>query len=591
MDKGVVVKVSGPLVEAVGMEQASMYDVVHVSEEKLVGEVILIKRERVSIQVYEDTSGIGPGDPVYPSGGPLVVELGPGLLTGIFDGIQRPLEVIASETGPFIKRGVSLAALPRDRRWKYEPQRPVGGHVSPGDILGTVQETAPVAHRIMVPPGVSGRLLENKSGSFTVEETVAVVETEKGSRPVTLAQRWPVRRPRPIREKLRPETPLVTGQRVVDTLFPVAKGGTAAIPGPFGSGKTVFLHQVAKWADSQVIVYIGCGERGNEMADVLLEFPELRDPRSGRSLSERTVLIANTSNMPVAAREASIYTGITVAEYYRDMGYDVAVMADSTSRWAEALREISGRLEEMPGEEGYPAYLGTRVAAFYERSGRAACLGDDEREGTLSVVGAVSPPGGDLNDPMVQMTLRAVKTFWSLDAELAYQRHFPSINWLTSYSLYIDNVEDFYRREVAGDLPPLRAWALEVLGREAELKEIVRLVGTETLSLAERLVLDTARVLREDFLHQFAFDEHDAFTSLRKQYRMLRAINLFHRQAEEALAAEVEFNQIIGLEIRERIVRARYVPEKESAYFDKLEEAIREAFAALPRGGGQPATD
>ncbi|HNQ36052.1 MAG TPA: V-type ATP synthase subunit A [bacterium] len=581
MENGEIIKVSGPLVEAVNMKSARMYDVVYVGRQRLVGEVIRLRLDRASIQVYEDTSGLGPGDPVFPSGGPLAVELGPGLLTSIFDGIQRPLDLIARETGSFIRRGVNLAALPRDRRWDFTPAVRPGDKVTAGDVLGTVPETELLVHKILVPPETAGEVLEIAGGSFGLDQPVGLLRTPEGQVPLKLMHTWPVRRPRPYLEKLRPEIPLVTGQRVVDTLFPVAKGGSAAIPGPFGAGKTVFLHQVAKWADSQVIVYIGCGERGNEMADVLLEFPNLKDPRSGRPLMDRTVLIANTSNMPVAAREASIYTGITIAEYYRDMGYDVALMADSTSRWAEALREISGRMEEMPGEEGYPAYLGTRLAAFYERSGRVKCLGSRSATGSLSVVGAVSPPGGDLNDPVVQMTLRAVKVFWALDDQLAYQRHFPAINWLSSYSLYLGNLEGFLGAEVAPEWPELRRWAMGILGREAELKEIIRLIGTETLSLQERLLMDTARSLREDFLHQFAFDENDAYATLQKQYLMLKTIALFHQKSEEALSEGVPLNRILGLPVREQIVRNRYVAEDNLSHFHALEKEIVTSFEAL----------
>ena len=581
MENGEIIKVSGQLVEAVNMKSARMYDVVYVGRQRLVGEVIRLRLDRASIQVYEDTSGLGPGDPVFPSGGPLAVELGPGLLTSIFDGIQRPLDLIARETGSFIRRGVNLAALPRDRRWDFTPAVRPGDKVTAGDVLGTVPETELLVHKILVPPETAGEVLEIAGGSFGLDQPVGLLRTPEGQVPLKLMHTWPVRRPRPYLEKLRPEIPLVTGQRVVDTLFPVAKGGSAAIPGPFGAGKTVFLHQVAKWADSQVIVYIGCGERGNEMADVLLEFPNLKDPRSGRPLMDRTVLIANTSNMPVAAREASIYTGITIAEYYRDMGYDVALMADSTSRWAEALREISGRMEEMPGEEGYPAYLGTRLAAFYERSGRVKCLGSRSATGSLSVVGAVSPPGGDLNDPVVQMTLRAVKVFWALDDQLAYQRHFPAINWLSSYSLYLGNLEGFLGAEVAPEWPELRRWAMGILGREAELKEIIRLIGTETLSLQERLLMDTARSLREDFLHQFAFDENDAYATLQKQYLMLKTIALFHQKSEEALSEGVPLNRILGLPVREQIVRNRYVAEDNLSHFHALEKEIVTSFEAL----------
>ncbi|MCM8762735.1 MAG: V-type ATP synthase subunit A [Candidatus Omnitrophica bacterium] len=580
MEQGKIIKVSGPLVQAEGMKSARMYDVVRVGEDKLIGEVIRIEGDIISIQVYEETEGLRVGDPVFGTGIPLIVELGPGLLSNIFDGIQRPLSRLG-ERGDFIIKGTQIHPLDRDKRWQFNPLVKKGDMVVEGDIIGEVKETVILTHKIMVPPGVSGELIDIKEGSFTVEEEIGRVKTKDNKEiPLFLMQRWPVRVKRPVIEKKTPCEPLVTGQRVIDAFFPVAKGGTACIPGPFGSGKTVVLHQIAKWADAQVVVYIGCGERGNEMADVLIEFPELKDPATGRPLMERTVLIANTSNMPVAAREASIYTGITIAEYFRDMGYSVALMADSTSRWAEALREISGRLGEMPGEEGYPAYLGSSVASFYERAGRCLCLGN--REGALSVLGAVSPPGGDLTDPVVQMTLKAVKVYWGLDDRLAYQRHFPAINWLTSYSLYVDNLRPYIEKEVASDFPSIRQEALSILEKEAELIEIVRLVGMETLSSHDRLILETARAIREDFLHQSAFDDRDAYTTLKKQYRMLRAVMLFHSCASDAIEKGVSIDKIHKMPVKEGLVKMRYIPHsKVKEDFDRLEQEIQQAFSTL----------
>ncbi|MGI6595358.1 MAG: V-type ATP synthase subunit A [Candidatus Ratteibacteria bacterium] len=582
MDKGKIVKVSGPLVQAEGMKSVRMYDVVRVGEDKLIGEIIRIEGDIVSIQVYEETEGLKVGDPVVGTGLPLVVELGPGLLSNIFDGIQRPLTQLEI-TGDFIVKGTQMPALDRKIKWQFTPLKKAGDVVGGGDFIGEVQETEILTHKIMVPPGVAGEIIEIKQGSFNVEEEVGRVRRKDGEEePLYLMQKWPVRMKRPVQEKRPPVEPLVTGQRVIDMLFPVAKGGTACVPGPFGSGKTVILHAIAKWADAQIIVYIGCGERGNEMADVLIEFPELKDPGTGRSLMERTVLIANTSNMPVAAREASVYTGITIAEYFRDMGYSVALMADSTSRWAEALREISGRLEEMPGEEGYPAYLGTTVASFYERAGRSLCLGG--REGALSVIGAVSPPGGDLTDPVVQMTLKVVKVYWGLDDTLAYQRHFPAINWLSSYSLYEASVREFFEKNVAQDVPSIRQEALSILEKESELIEIVRLVGMETLSANDRLILDTAKTIREDFLHQLAFDDRDAYTTLKKQYRMLKAIILFHRYASRAIEQGVPVDKISAFPVKEDIVSMRYIPHSEEGAFDLLEQAIKDAFIASDIG-------
>lgn len=586
MSQGVVVKVSGPLVVATNLPEAKMFDVVRVGHQGLIGEVIEIRGERVSIQVYEETSGIGPGDPVVSTGQPLSVELGPGMLEGIFDGIQRPLDVIVNQAGSFITRGIDVPALNREKKWYFRPVAKEGDRVTGGDILGTVQETVIVEHKIMVPPYVEGVVEEIKEGEFTVTEVVAKIRKDDGTVvDVTMMQKWPVRRTRPYKQKLPPEIPMATGQRVIDTLFPVTKGGTACIPGPFGSGKTVVQHQLAKWADAEIVVYIGCGERGNEMTDVLMEFPELKDPKTGEPLMKRTVLIANTSNMPVAAREASIYTGITIAEYFRDMGYSVALMADSTSRWAEALREMSGRLEEMPGEEGYPAYLSRRLAEFYERAGRVICLGKDEREGALTVVGAVSPPGGDLSEPVTQATLRVVKVFWALDAQLAYARHFPAINWLTSYSLYSDTVEKYMNGKIDRSWGELRATAIRLLQDEANLQEIVRLVGIDALSTKDRLILEVARSIREDFLHQNAFHEVDTYTSLQKQFRMLKLILLFYEEAQKALDKGAPFAKLEKLPVRERIARAKYVKEEDIAIFDEIEEQIKKETAGLLEGG------
>ncbi len=575
MDQGIVVKVSGPLVVADKMAQARMYDVVRVGEQRLVGEIIEIHGDLASIQVYEETGGIGPGEPVYLTGQPLSVELGPGLIESIYDGIQRPLDAIQKKVGDFLLRGVDAPGLSREKKWTFRPLKKVGDKVSGGDIIGEVPETELVTQRIMIPPHVSGEIVSIEEGSYTVEETVCRVRDEEGTmHEISMMQRWPVRIPRPYQKKLVPIEPLVTGQRVVDTFFPVGKGGTACVPGPFGSGKTVIQHQLAKWADADVIVYVGCGERGNEMTDVLMEFPELLDPRSGKPLMERTVLIANTSNMPVAAREASVYTGITIGEYFRDMGYQVALMADSTSRWAEAMREISGRLEEMPGEEGYPAYLGTRIAEFYERSGRVICLGSDERHGSLTTIGAVSPPGGDLSDPVVQATLRVAKVFWSLEDKLAYQRHFPAISWLNSYSLYHDNLGDYFANEVHEEFAALRQKAIRLLQQEAELSEIVKLVGVDALSPSDRLILETSRSLREDFLHQNAFHEVDTYCSLKKCYLLLRLIMILHEKSEELLRHGVPFREIQGLKAREHIARARYVGEHSLEQMEKIQQEI-----------------
>ncbi len=555
---GTIKKVAGPLVIASGMRDANMSDVVRVSERRLIGEIIEMHGDEASIQVYEETSGLGPGEPVESTGAPMSVELGPGLITSIYDGIQRPLDDIMKISGNNLQRGVEVASLKRDKKWNFVPVAKVGDEVEAGDVLGTVQETAVVEQKIMVPYGVAGKVKEIKSGEFTVEEVVAVVTTKDGDKELTMMQKWPVRKGRPYVKKLPLDAPLVTGQRVVDMFFPIAKGGVAAVPGPFGSGKTVIQHQLAKWAEADIVVYIGCGERGNEMTDVLNEFPELKDPKTGRSLMERTVLIANTSDMPFAAREASIYTGITIAEYFRDMGYSVALMADSTSRWAEALREMSGRLEEMPGEEGYPAYLGSRLAEFYERAGRVISLGKEGREGALSVIGAVSPPGGDTSEPVSQATLRIVKVFWGLDAALAYKRHFPAINWLTSYSLYLDNMQDWFNGTVAEDWMEDRQKMMSLLTEEAALEEIVQMVGMDALSPGDRLKMEAARSIREDFLHQNSFHEVDTYTPLRKQYLMMKLVLAFYEQATEALNKGASMKELLVMNVRERIGRYKY---------------------------------
>ena len=563
MSKGTIVKVSGPLVVAENMRDANMFDVVRVSEKRLIGEIIEMHGDRASIQVYEETSGLGTGEIVESTGEPLSVELGPGLIGSIFDGIQRPLDDIMKICGNNLDRGVEVASLKRDKKWKFNATVKVGDEVSEGDIIGTVRETDIVLQKIMVPYGVKGTVKSIADGEYTVTDTVCTLETEKGTKELTLMQKWPVRRGRPYARKLSPDKPLITGQRVVDTMFPIAKGGVAAIPGPFGSGKTVVQHQLAKWAEADIVVYIGCGERGNEMTDVLNEFPELIDPHTSKSLMERTVLIANTSDMPVAAREASIYTGITIAEYFRDMGYSVALMADSTSRWAEALREMSGRLEEMPGEEGYPAYLGSRLAQFYERAGRVISLGSDGREGALSAIGAVSPPGGDISEPVSQATLRIVKVFWGLDSKLAYKRHFPAINWLTSYSLYIDLLKNWYSENVDKDWMNLRGRMMSLLQEEAELEEIVKLVGMDALSAGDRLKMETARSIREDFLHQLAFHEVDTYTSLKKQLYMMRLILGYYDMCGEALSKDAPIEALVSLPVREKIGRFKYVKEED----------------------------
>ncbi len=587
MSQGTIVKLSGPLVVASGMEDADMFDVVRVGNLGLIGEIIEMRGDMASIQVYEETAGIGPGAPVVTTGAQLSVELGPGLIESIYDGIQRPLEVMFAQQGANIQRGIQVPALNRDKKWNFIPSVQVGDHVETGDIIGIVDETVVVKQKIMVPHGISGTVESIESGSFTVEEIVCKVKKADGSiAELTLMQKWPVRVGRPYKEKLVPEMPLVTGQRVIDTLFPIAKGGVAAVPGPFGSGKTVVQHQLAKWADADIVVYIGCGERGNEMTDVLREFPELKDPRSGESLMKRTVLIANTSDMPVAAREASIYTGITIAEYFRDMGYSVALMADSTSRWAEALREMSGRLEEMPGEEGYPAYLASRLAQFYERAGRVVSLGKDGREGALSAIGAVSPPGGDISEPVSQATLRIVKVFWSLDAGLAHARHFPAINWLNSYSLYVDRLTKWFEENVAKDFPALRTKAIQLLQEEAELNEIVQLVGVDALSYDDRIKLEACKSIREDYLHQNAFHDIDTYSSMNKQYMLLKLILGYYNQAVEAIAKGASFNHLVQIPVRETIGRFKYIEEEKitESYDEILSEMKKEIGDLVSKG-------
>ena len=575
MSTGVIKKVAGPLVIAEGMRDANMFDVVRVSEQRLIGEIIEMHGDEASIQVYEETSGLGPGEPVESMDVPMSVELGPGLIASIYDGIQRPLDDIMKISGNNLKRGVEVPSLKRNLKWEFVPTVKVGDEVETGDVIGTVQETVLVQQKIMVPYGIKGTIKEIKEGTFTVEDIVAVVETEKGEKELTMMQKWPVRRGRPYKKKLPPEMPLVTGQRVIDTFFPIAKGGVAAVPGPFGSGKTVIQHQLAKWAEADIVVYIGCGERGNEMTDVLNEFPELKDPKTGQPLMQRTVLIANTSDMPVAAREASIYTGITIAEYFREMGYSVALMADSTSRWAEALREMSGRLEEMPGEEGYPAYLGSRLAQFYERAGHVVSLGKEGREGALSVIGAVSPPGGDTFEPVSQATLRIVKVFWGLDASLAYKRHFPAINWLKSYSLYLDDMEKWFNGQVAEDWMEGRQKMMTLLQEEAELEEIVKMVGMDALSPSDRLKMEAARSIREDFLHQNSFHEVDTYTSLKKQHMMMVLVNEFFDRATDALKDGASLQKLISMPVREQIGRFKYVTE------DKLDEEFKQVDETL----------
>ena len=574
MKQGKIIKVSGPLVVAEGMEDANVYDVVEVSHNKLIGEIIEMRGDKASIQVYEETAGIGPGETVTSKGHPLSIELGPGMIEEMYDGIQRPLKGLEEAGGVFLVKGVQVPSLSREKRWVFRPVKNVGDTVVPGDIIGTVQETEVIEHRIMMPYKVSGKIKEIKSGTFTVEDTVAVVDDGENSHNISLMQRWPVRRGRPYKEKIDPSAPLITGQRVIDTFFPVAKGGTASIPGPFGSGKTVVQHQLAKWADAEIVVYVGCGERGNEMTDVLKEFPELKDPKTGESIMKRTVLIANTSNMPVAARETSIYTGITIAEYYRDMGYSVALMADSTSRWAEALREMSGRLEEMPGDEGYPAYLASRVADFYERAGRVICNASEEREGALTVIGAVSPPGGDISEPVSQSTLRIVKVFWGLDYALSYARHFPAINWINSYSLYQDKIDNYMDEHVSKNFSKNRKRAMALLHEETSLQEIVRLVGRESLSENDQLKLEVSKSIREDFLQQNAFLDSDTYTSLDKQSKMLDLILAFYDEGKRALDFKVYMKELMEMPVREKIARAKATPEDKLNDIDEIKTEL-----------------
>jgi V/A-type H+/Na+-transporting ATPase subunit A len=575
METGKIIKVAGPVVLAEGLRGAKMYDVVKVSNQKLIGEIIELTDDLITIQVYEETSGIGPGEPVFSTSMPLSVELGPGLISSIYDGIQRPLDLIRQSKGDFISRGAEEDAIDRKRKWDFKPILKKGNKVISGDIIGVVQESSIILHKIMIPYGIQGEIEEISAGKFTVTDTIAKVKELNGLiTEIKMLQKWPVRQLRLYKEKLPPFEPLITGLRVIDTFFPIAKGGTACIPGPFGSGKTVVQHQISKWCNAEIIIFIGCGERGNEMTDVLLEFPKLIDPHTGKSLMERTILIANTSNMPVAAREASVYTGITIAEYYRDMGYNVALMADSTSRWAEAMREISGRLEEMPGEEGYPAYLGTRISSFYERSGRVRCQSSDNREATLSVIGAVSPPGGDLSEPVTQNTLRTVQVFWNLQDKLAYKRHFPAIDWLTSYSLYLSQLSEFFKREINEDFVELRNKSIGILQQEADLEEIIRLVGIDALSTYERLILETARSIREDFLQQDAFDDVDSYTSIKKQFSILKLIILFHENAEKVITKGVTIDKLNTLPVKAKIIKAKFIEEKNIEKFYEIEKEI-----------------
>lgn len=583
---GTITKVAGPLVVAENIPGARMYDVARVSEKQLLGEIIEIHGNDSYIQVYEDTSGLGPGEPVYSTYQPLMVELGPGLIESIYDGIQRPLEALMKLSGEFITRGLEVPGISRHKVWDFKPTKKIGDYVKQGDIIGEVQETVLINHKIMVPPDIEGKIISIERGEHKVEDTVCVLETKtkegkKEELKLNMIQRWPVRLSRPYHTRVRPEMPLITGQRVIDTFFPIAKGGTACVPGPFGSGKTVVQHQLAKWSDSEIVIFIGCGERGNEMTDVLIEFPKLTDPKSGEPLMKRTVLIANTSNMPVAAREASIYTGITIAEYFRDMGYSVALMGDSTSRWAEALREMSGRLEEMPGEEGYPAYLGTRISSFYERAGKVICHGSDKREGALSVIGAVSPPGGDLSEPVTQNTLRVVKVFWGLEYTLAHARHFPAISWLRSYSLYTDIIDEYLSEKVNPQWPVLRKESMRILQKEAELEEIVRLVGIEALSKNERLIMETAKSIREDFLQQNAFDEEDTYTSMKKQFLLLKLVLTFYYESEKIIKKDIDIHDLIDIPVREKIGRAKYIKESEPHKFEELEKELREQIENL----------
>lgn len=589
MKSGKIIKVSGPLVVASGMEDANVYDVVEVSKDKLIGEVIEMRGDQASIQVYEETTGIGPGDEVYTTGAPLSVELGPGMIEKMFDGIQRPLVSLQDKAGDFLVRGVTVNPLDREKKWEFKKVANVGDELEPGDVLGTVEETSVITHKIMVPNGIEGKLKDIKEGSFTVEDTIAIIETKDGDKELNMIQKWAVRRGRPYKKKVDPKEPLVTGQRVIDTFFPITKGGTAAIPGPFGSGKTVVQHQLAKWADAQIVVYVGCGERGNEMTDVLMEFPELIDPNTNESIMKRTVLIANTSNMPVAAREASIYTGITISEYFRDMGYSVAMMADSTSRWAEALREMSGRLEEMPGDEGYPAYLSSRIAEFYERAGRVLVNGTEEREGALSVIGAVSPPGGDISEPVTQNTLRIVKIFWKLDYDLSYQRHFPAINWIDSYSLYQTKIDKYLDENVNEEFSKHRKRAMALLQEEQGLLEVVRLVGRDTLSDEDQLKIDITKSIREDFLQQNAFHDVDTYCPLEKQYKMLDTILYFYDKSLEALEAGVYFSEIEEMDVKEDIARMKYIDNESLEKIDAIKEKIDSELKKLEEVGDEDA--
>lgn len=589
MEIGTIVKVSGPLVMAQNMGHASIQDICYVGDLGVVGEIIEMRGDVASIQVYEETAGIGPGEPVRSTGEALSVELAPGIISQMFDGIQRPLDVFAQKTqSNFLSRGVQLPALDHQKKWAFEATAQIGETVEPGDVLGFVQETTVIVHKILVPIGVSGTVVKIISGDFTIDETIASIETANGTREVTMLQKWPVRKPRPVREKVNPNVPMITGQRVVDTFFPVTKGGAAAVPGPFGAGKTVVQHQIAKWADVDLVVYVGCGERGNEMTDVMNEFPELIDPKTGESLMERTVLIANTSNMPVAAREASIYTGITIAEYFRDMGYSVAIMADSTSRWAEALREMSGRLEEMPGDEGYPAYLGSRLAEYYERAGRVITLGKESKEGSITAISAVSPSGGDISEPVTQNTLRVVKVFWGLDSLLAQQRHFPSIDWLKSYSLYLNEVGEYLDQQLQVGWSELVTEAMRILQKESELNEIVRLVGIDSLSAKDQLTLETAKQIREDYLQQNAFDEVDTFTSREKQFYMLHTILRFHNEGQAALKLGAYLPEIMQgtVQLRDKIARMKYVSENEIEKITQLESEIQETLKEILQKGG-----
>ncbi len=582
---GKIIKVSGPLIVAENMADCKMYDVVRVSDKRLIGEIIEMREDRASIQVYEETSGLGPGENVYSTGFPLSVELGPGIIEGIFDGIQRPLDMLRKKTGDRIARGVDVPALDHSKNWAFNPTKKVGDVVEMGDIIGTVQENNVIEHRIMIPMGVSGKIKKIYKGSYNIDDTIAIIEDGKTTHEVTMLQRWPVRKGRPYKQKLRPSLPLVTGQRVIDTFFPVAKGGVAAVPGPFGSGKTVVQHQLAKWADADIIVYVGCGERGNEMTDVLNEFPEIVDPKTGETLMKRTVLIANTSDMPVAAREASIYTGITIAEYFRDMGYNVAIMADSSSRWAEALREMSGRLEEMPGEEGYPAYLSSRLAEFYERAGIVKVKGAEDKLGSVTAIGAVSPPGGDLSEPVSQATLRIVKVFWGLSAQLAYKRHFPAIDWMQSYSLYAEDLSEWYNDNVNHEWVDLRNGAMSILQQEASLEEIVRLVGVDALSSKDRILMEAAKSIREDYLHQNAFHEIDTYASLLKQCRMLKLIMECYKQSISALEKDVDLEDIIEISVKDRIGRSKYIEPDNMKEFDAIERELKAQIAGLVKEG------